>query len=132
MRPLQIRNALEKVYRHPEKLTKDIGGKAGTSEFADAVIEEMEKAKARRTARNCRLDPSVLRIVLRASSEDLRFTAPFHIEIFIPPLTLAADGSKFARSGESGGWRSTTRRVGVVLFQLGGPDTLAAIEPFPL
>jgi ferrochelatase len=26
--------------------------------------------------------------------------------------------------------RSTTRRVAVVLFQLGGPDTLAAIEPF--
>jgi ferrochelatase len=26
--------------------------------------------------------------------------------------------------------RRTTRRVGVVLFQLGGPDTLAAIEPF--
>ena len=25
---------------------------------------------------------------------------------------------------------NTTRRVGVVLFQLGGPDTLAAIEPF--
>src|SRR5258708_10507592 len=24
----------------------------------------------------------------------------------------------------------TTRRVGVVLFQLGGPDSLAAIEPF--
>src|SRR5580698_4171655 len=42
---LQIRNALEKVYRHPEKLTKDIGGKAGSSEFADAVIEEMDKAK---------------------------------------------------------------------------------------
>ena len=42
---LQIRNALEKVYRHREKLTKDIGGQAGTSEFADAVIEEMEKAK---------------------------------------------------------------------------------------
>jgi isocitrate dehydrogenase (NAD+) len=42
----QIRNALEKVYRHPEKLTKDIGGKAGTSEFADSVIEEMSAAKA--------------------------------------------------------------------------------------
>src|ERR1700746_2255885 len=42
---IQIRNALEKVYRHPEKLTKDIGGQAGTSEFADAVIEEMDKAK---------------------------------------------------------------------------------------
>src|SRR6266513_1468581 len=42
----QIRNALERVYRHREKLTRDIGGQAGTSEFADAVIEEMEKAKA--------------------------------------------------------------------------------------
>jgi len=41
-----IRNALEKVYRHPEKLTKDIGGKAGTSQFADSVIEEMERAKS--------------------------------------------------------------------------------------
>src|ERR1700682_2200922 len=41
----QIRNALEKVYRHPEKLTKDIGGLAGTSEFADSVIEEMQTAK---------------------------------------------------------------------------------------
>jgi len=30
------------VYRHPEKLTRDIGGNAGTSEFADAVIEEMQ------------------------------------------------------------------------------------------
>jgi isocitrate dehydrogenase (NAD+) len=38
----QIRNALERVYRHPEKLTRDIGGKAGTSEFADAVIAEMQ------------------------------------------------------------------------------------------
>jgi isocitrate dehydrogenase (NAD+) len=43
---LQIRNGLEKVYRHKEKLTRDIGGQAGTSEFADAVIEEMEKNKA--------------------------------------------------------------------------------------
>src|SRR5712675_1419444 len=42
----QIRNALEKVYRHREKLTKDIGGQAGTSEFADAVIEEMDKARS--------------------------------------------------------------------------------------
>src|SRR6202171_5887290 len=38
----KIRNALERVYRHHEKLTRDIGGKAGTSEFADAVIEELE------------------------------------------------------------------------------------------
>src|SRR5258708_28265486 len=38
----QIRNALEKVYRHPEKLTKDIGGLAGTAEFADAGIAEKE------------------------------------------------------------------------------------------
>src|SRR5690349_23329867 len=40
----QIRNALERVYRDREKLTRDVGGKAGTSEFADAVIEEMEKS----------------------------------------------------------------------------------------
>jgi isocitrate dehydrogenase (NAD+) len=43
---MQIRNALERVYRHREKLTHDIGGQAGTSEFADAVIEEMSKANA--------------------------------------------------------------------------------------
>ena len=41
----QIRNALERVYRHREKLTRDIGGQAGTSQFADAVIEEMAKEK---------------------------------------------------------------------------------------
>src|SRR5246127_4995956 len=41
----QIRNALERVYRHPDKLTRDIGGKSGTAQFADAVIEEMENTK---------------------------------------------------------------------------------------
>lgn len=39
---LKLRNALEKVYRDRDKLTKDIGGKAGTSGFADFVIEAME------------------------------------------------------------------------------------------
>jgi isocitrate dehydrogenase (NAD+) len=38
----KIRNALEKVYRTRDKLTKDVGGKAGTSEFADSIIEAME------------------------------------------------------------------------------------------
>src|SRR6478609_3147271 len=38
----QIRNALEKVYRDKDKLTRDVGGKAGTSEFADSIIEFME------------------------------------------------------------------------------------------
>ena len=48
----------------------------------------------------------------------------------IPPLTLASDGSKFAPVlGNHRGWRRQ-RACGVVLFQLGGPDTLAAIEPF--
>src|ERR1700675_3364087 len=42
----QIRNALERVYRSREKLTRDVGGQAGTSEFADSVIEEMDKTKA--------------------------------------------------------------------------------------
>ena len=43
---LRIRNALEKVYRTRDKLTRDAGGKAGTSEFADSIIEAMENAPA--------------------------------------------------------------------------------------
>ena len=42
----KVRVALENVYRHRDKLTKDIGGKAGTSEFADAVIEAIETPEA--------------------------------------------------------------------------------------
>jgi ferrochelatase len=56
--------------------------------------------------------------------------AAIAVSAIIPPLTLVADESKFARSGESEGMAKPTRRAGVVLFQLGGPDTLAAIEPF--
>src|SRR5881394_4054376 len=41
---LKIRNALEYVYRDRDRLTKDVGGKAGTSEFADSVIAAMAKA----------------------------------------------------------------------------------------
>ena len=43
---LKIRNALEKVYRTRDKLTKDVGGKAGTSEFADSIIEAMQSEPA--------------------------------------------------------------------------------------
>jgi isocitrate dehydrogenase (NAD+) len=39
---LKIRHALDKVYRSPEKLTRDVGGKAGTMEFADSIIEAMQ------------------------------------------------------------------------------------------
>src|SRR5262245_8865810 len=42
---LKIRNASEKVYRTREKLTRDVGGKAGTSEFAEHVIEAMQLAE---------------------------------------------------------------------------------------
>jgi isocitrate dehydrogenase (NAD+) len=42
----QICNALERVYRHREKLTRDVGGQAGTSQFADAVIEEMSRDRS--------------------------------------------------------------------------------------
>ena len=42
---LKIRNALERVYRDRDKLTRDVGGKAGTSAFADYVIEAMESAE---------------------------------------------------------------------------------------
>jgi isocitrate dehydrogenase (NAD+) len=38
----KVRRALENVYRTREKLTRDVGGQAGTSQFADSVIEEME------------------------------------------------------------------------------------------
>jgi isocitrate dehydrogenase (NAD+) len=38
----RIRNALEKVYRSKEKRTRDVGGTATTSQFADAVIETMQ------------------------------------------------------------------------------------------
>src|SRR3954453_22898240 len=41
---LKIRNALDKVYRDRDKLTKDVGGKAGTSEFADEVVKEVAAA----------------------------------------------------------------------------------------
>jgi isocitrate dehydrogenase (NAD+) len=34
----RIQNALEKVYREAKHTTRDVGGKAGTQEFADAVI----------------------------------------------------------------------------------------------
>ncbi|HSS98059.1 MAG TPA: isocitrate dehydrogenase (NAD(+)) [Terriglobales bacterium] len=37
----KIKRALDNVYRTREKLTKDVGGQAGTSQFADSVIEEM-------------------------------------------------------------------------------------------
>jgi isocitrate dehydrogenase (NAD+) len=40
----RIRQALEKIYRTRDKLTRDVGGKAGTSEFADSVIEVMESS----------------------------------------------------------------------------------------
>src|SRR5437868_7165503 len=40
---LKVQDALERVYRHrKDKLTKDVGGPAGTQEFADAVIEMMQ------------------------------------------------------------------------------------------
>ncbi|HXZ79920.1 MAG TPA: isocitrate/isopropylmalate dehydrogenase family protein [Terriglobales bacterium] len=39
---LKIRNALEYVYRDKRNLTRDVGGTATTSQFADAVIAAME------------------------------------------------------------------------------------------
>jgi isocitrate dehydrogenase (NAD+) len=39
---LRVRSALEAVYRQKEKLTRDMGGKASTSEFADSVIAAMQ------------------------------------------------------------------------------------------
>ena len=47
---LKIRNALEKVYRDRQKLTRDVGGQASTSEFADSLIAAMEAAKTGQTS----------------------------------------------------------------------------------
>jgi len=41
---LKLKNALDTVYRTREKLTRDVGGQAGTSEFADFIIQAMEPA----------------------------------------------------------------------------------------
>ncbi len=39
----RIRIALEKVYRDKAKLTRDVGGSASTSQFADAVVAAMQQ-----------------------------------------------------------------------------------------
>src|SRR6266853_151922 len=38
----KIHDGLEKVYRTKDKTTRDVGGKAGTSEFTDSIIQFME------------------------------------------------------------------------------------------
>jgi isocitrate dehydrogenase (NAD+) len=37
-----VRHAIDQVYRDRSKLTRDIGGTASTSEFADAIIEAIQ------------------------------------------------------------------------------------------
>src|SRR6201997_3669211 len=39
---LKVRHAIDQVYRDRSKLTRDIGGTASTSEFADAIIEAIQ------------------------------------------------------------------------------------------
>ncbi len=40
-----VQGALNRVYRRKEKLTKDVGGTAGTSEFADAVVNALQSGE---------------------------------------------------------------------------------------
>ncbi len=47
---LRVRSALEAVYRQKEKLTRDMGGKASTAEFADSVIAAMPSPAMSETA----------------------------------------------------------------------------------
>lgn len=42
----QIQTALETVYRQGKHTTRDVGGKAGTEEFADAVIAALKHTKS--------------------------------------------------------------------------------------
>ncbi len=44
----QIRAAVERVFRAKEHLTRDMGGKASTTEFADAVIEALQSGQKER------------------------------------------------------------------------------------
>ena len=44
----QVRKAIEAVYREGVHLTRDLGGSATTTEFADAVIAAMEKLRTHR------------------------------------------------------------------------------------
>ena len=39
----RIQKALEKVYRQAKHTTRDVGGKAGTEEFADAVVSALQQ-----------------------------------------------------------------------------------------
>ena len=39
----KIRHAIEVVYTEKKHLTRDMGGEASTSEFADAIIDGMER-----------------------------------------------------------------------------------------
>jgi isocitrate/isopropylmalate dehydrogenase len=39
----RVQKALEKVYRAAKHTTRDVGGKAGTEEFADAVIAALKQ-----------------------------------------------------------------------------------------
>jgi len=41
----RMHSALEQVYAEGKKLTRDVGGKVGTTEFADAVIAALETSK---------------------------------------------------------------------------------------
>ena len=41
----RMHSALEQVYSEAKKITRDVGGKAGTSEFAEAVIAALETSK---------------------------------------------------------------------------------------
>ncbi len=46
----KIRRAVEIVYGEKKHITRDMGGTAGTSEFADAVIEAMERERVPETS----------------------------------------------------------------------------------
>jgi isocitrate dehydrogenase (NAD+) len=41
----KVQAALEKTYSAKKTLTRDVGGKAGTRAFADAVIANMEQGR---------------------------------------------------------------------------------------
>lgn len=67
------------------------------------------------------------------ADSDLCSVFAFHISPITPESRSAAVGALWYKSGFSGSGEASMpeqKQIGVVLFQLGGPDSLDAVEPF--
>ena len=82
----KIHDGLEKVYRTKDKRTRDVGGKAGTSEFADSIIQFME------TSTDVPGQPNLLTHKFMNASQATGFR-PKAVWLLIAAIALAAPAS---------------------------------------